>query len=263
MIAQLPMYLRPGNPANLAAHEALWELIRHGLRARDIPAPEKLDDNETYDVAWAREDLCLSQICNLPLRGSLKDKVTRIGASDYGLEGCAPGYYRSFFVVHEDHPAQDADALDGLSMAYNDAMSHSGWGAPWLWAHRRGISFRPVLATGAHAASVSAVLRREVDFAAIDAQSFRILQAERPEMTRLRVIGATEASPGQTFCTARDRDPAPYFAAISEAIARLSEPHRAQLGLRGIVALPDDAYDLPLPPDPLRLSRSQGPLSAA
>ena len=51
-----------------------------------------------------------------------------------------------------------------------------------------------------------------------------------------------------TFITAGKVDPAPYFAAVSTAISALSAADAQTLGLRGIVALPDSAYDLPLPP---------------
>ncbi|SFI53036.1 phosphate/phosphite/phosphonate ABC transporter substrate-binding protein [Celeribacter neptunius] len=247
MIAQLPMYLRPGNRD---AHLALWELIRAGLRLRGIEAPEHLDDMLAYDAAWEHPELCLSQICNLPLRGPLKDKVTRIGACDFGLPGCAPGYYNSLFVVHEDHPAQKAEDLQDATMAYNDALSHSGWGAPWLWAENRGLRFRPVLRSGAHVASIAAVAEGRVEFATIDAQSFRVLLREDPNIIRLKVIGMTDCSPGQTFCTRAGVDPAPYFAAIDAAIETLPRRYRDRLGLRGIVALPDASYDLPLPPEP-------------
>ncbi|WP_417270249.1 phosphate/phosphite/phosphonate ABC transporter substrate-binding protein [Celeribacter sp.] len=247
MIAQLPMYWRR---ENAAAHTALWGLIRDGLRARAIDAPDRLDTSVPYDHAWRRPDLVLSQVCNLPLRSALKGKVTLIGASDYGLAQCPAGYYRSYFVVRDDHRATRPTQLDGARMAYNDEGSHSGWGAPMLWALNCGVTFNPILHTGAHAASAAAVLSGEVDFACIDAQTWRDLRLYLPQTRRLRIIGVTDVSPGQTFCTAYGADPAPYFAAISEAIAHLPRMHKATLGLKGIVRLRPQAYDLPLPQEP-------------
>lgn len=247
MIAQLPMYLRPGNRV---AHAALWELIRDGLRARDIAAPDHLDDSLAYDTAWAHPNLCLSQVCNLPLRGPLKDRLTVIGACDYGVPDCPPGHYNSLFVVRDDHLAKRPEDLDGATMAYNDRWSQSGWGAPWLWAEKHGMNFRPTLNTGAHVASVAAVANGCVDFAAIDAQSLRELAIDDPNIARLRVIGATDSSPGQTFCTRAGEDPAPYFSAIADAVEALPAEHRDRLRLKGIIALPDSDYALPLPPAP-------------
>lgn len=247
MIAQFPMYLRPGN---LAAHQAFWACLRDGLRDRGVNAPEEFDLSEDYDAVWARPDLCLSQVCNLPLRTLLKDRLTPIAACDYGLEGCAPGFYRSLFVVRADHPAMRPEDLSGARMAYNDALSHSGWGAAWQWATKRGLWFQAAMKTGAHIASLEAVVAGAVDFAVIDAQSFREFEIDTALTQQVRVIGATEASPGQTFCTRAGQDPAPYRAALREALETLPTEHRDRLGLRGIVALPPAAYDLPVPPAP-------------
>jgi hypothetical protein len=261
VIAQLPMYM---HASNLAAHRALWALIRDGLRTRGRPAPTQLDTTCAHDALWTRPDLCLTQICNLPLRSGIWRAVTPIGACDYGLPGCAPGFYRSVFVVRVDHPARCPEDLEGLTMAYNDPLSHSGWGAPWTWAVRHGMRFVPALRTGAHIGALRAVTAGRVDFAVIDAQSMRVFRTASPTPLAVRVIGATDCSPVQTFCTRTGEDPSIYFDAISEAIARLDDRHRARLGLRGIVRLGADAYDLPLPPPPEAwITRQTAPIGRA
>ncbi|WP_246082533.1 hypothetical protein [Rubellimicrobium rubrum] len=63
MIAALPMYDRPDN---WAAHDALWSLIRDGLRSRGNAAPDALDHGTDPMDEWGRPDLVLGQICNLP-----------------------------------------------------------------------------------------------------------------------------------------------------------------------------------------------------
>ena len=88
------------------------------------------------------------------------------------------------------------------------------------------------------------------DFATIDAQTFRILTPSVPEISALRVIGATPASPGMTFITGLENDPELLREAIGAAIAGLDGADTAILGLRGIVVLPDGAYDPELPPPP-------------
>lgn len=241
MIAALPMYDRP---ENRAAHDTLWSLIRDGLRAHGIDAPDALDRETPYDESWARPDLVLGQICNLPWRARFRDRVTLIGASDYGLPGAGPGEYYSLIVARADDPAP------GPRFALNDPLSNSGWDAGQDWARRKGVILRPSLVTGSHAESIRAVAEGRADLAAIDAITWRMLQAWDPLAQRLRVLDRTASSPGQSFITRAGQDPAPYREAIMEAIRALPAPEAELLGLRAIVALPPSAYDRPLPPVP-------------
>ncbi|MBI1416535.1 MAG: PhnD/SsuA/transferrin family substrate-binding protein [Limimaricola sp.] len=250
MIASLPMYDRP---ENMAAHDALWALIRNGLRDRGLDAPDALDRATDHMEGWGRPDLVLGQICNLPYRALFRDRVTAIGCADYGLSDTPAGHYRSLFVVREDDPAKRPEDCDGYRLAYNEGMSQSGWGTAWAWSQARGMTLRPALQTGAHRASVAAVAEGRADWAAVDAISFRNMAGRDPGAARLRVIGRTDPSPGMTFITRPGQNPAPYFAAISDAIAALPAEHRDEIGLRAIVALPPSAYDLPLPPNPASL----------
>ena len=241
MIAALPMYDRP---ENRAAHDVLWALIRDGLGARGIAAPEALDRETPYDETWARPDLVLGQICNLPWRARFRDRVTLIGASDYGLPGAGPGEYYSFIIARADDPAP------GPRFAFNDPLSNSGWDAGQDWARRNGVALRPTLATGSHAQSLRAVAEGRADLAAIDAVTFRALERWDPLARTVRVLDRTAASPGQSFITAPGRDPGPYREAIAQAIAALPRDAANLLGLRGIVALPRSAYERPLPLSP-------------
>jgi len=243
MIARLPMYDRP---ENAAAHDALWAGVRDvlGYGARDL-------DRETDHVeGWQRDDLLLGQICNLPYRAQFRDHVTRIACADYGLTDTPAGYYHSVFVVRAQ------DAVRGLApatlgrFAYNDALSQSGWGAPLARVTEQGLTFHTTLCTGAHIDSVKAVANGTADLAAIDAVTWRMLQAWEPRAAELRVVDRTALSPGMTFITAKTNDPEPVRLALETAIASLSAEHANTLGLRGIKVLPDSAYDIPLPPAP-------------
>ena len=247
MFASLPMYARP---QNAAAHDALWTLIRDGLRDRGIAAPDALDQDFRHVEGWGREDLVLGQICNLPYRAVFRDRVTAIGSADYDLPEVEPGQYFSQWVVRADDPAQRLEDCDGYRLAYNDALSHSGWGAAEANAERRGLRLLPHLSTGAHRASMQAVATGEADLACIDAVTWRMAKRWDPVADKLRVIGRSDGSPGMTFITRPGQDPAPYFAAIAAAIADLDDAHRATLGLRAIVSLPTSAYDIPLASDP-------------
>ena len=248
MIAALPMYDRP---ENAAAHDALWALIRDGLRARGVAAPDALDRRMGIWEGWESPDLVLGQVCNLPYRTRLRGRLRLVGAADHGLPDTPPGHYHSVFVVRRgDDP--DPAAHAGRRFAYNEALSQSGWGAPQAWAAGRGFRFPATLATGAHVESARAVAEDRADIAAIDAVTWRMLERSEPFTRGLAVVGRTGTSPGQSFATAA-RDPAPHREAVAEAIAALAPSDRETLGLVALHPLPESAYtDLPPAPDAVR-----------
>jgi len=254
MIAALPMYARA---ENRAAHDAFWALVRDGLRARGLGAPEALDHDISYDRVWDRPDLVLGHICNQPYRAAYRGKLTVIGASDYGLPGAGPGQYYSQFVVRRDDPAETLADCAQHRLALNSPMSHSGWGAIHESAADIGLTLRPHILTGAHRASAEAVISGAADLAAIDAQCWRMDCTALGFGKHLKVIGRSDDRPGQSFVTAGQVDPAPYRAAIAEALAALPAAHADVIGLRSIVALPDAAYDRPLPPPPKMPARAE------
>ena len=237
-------------PANAAAHDAFWMLVRDGLRCAGINAPNALDHDIDCMDGWGRPDLVLGQICNLPLRAHFLDKVTMIGAADYGLPDCPAGHYNSVFIVHRSAQGQTPADFANARFVTNALMSQSGYGAPVAWAAAQGFQFSAPLISGAHGTSVQMVADGQADIAAIDAQTWRMLQLHTEATRNLRVIGKTAASPCMTFITRLGQDPAPYFEAITTAIAGLKAKDAAILGLRGIITLPQADYDFPMPPLP-------------
>ena len=237
-------------PANAAAHDSLWALIRDNLRDAGVQAPETLDRDIAHMTGWGRDDLVLGQICNLPLRAKFRPMVTVIGAADYGLPDCPAGHYNSVFIVHRDADGDSPlDFIDGR-FASNGLMSHSGYGAPQAWARGHGAQFAAPMITGSHDRSLAMIASGRADIAAIDAQTWVMQRADSADAASVRVVGTTATSPGMTFITRKGQNPAPYFAAIKAAIGDLPAECVNFLGLRDIVALPDAAYDLPLPPMP-------------
>ncbi len=241
-LAALPMYDRP---ETAAAHDALWALIRDGLRARDVAAPDALDRSVRTLARGTDRAVVLGQVCNLPLRHGLCGRLSRVGSGDYALPDTPPGHYYSHFVVRaQDDLAPDTfHGRPGARFARNEADSHSGWGAPQLWAARTGLPPFPAMPeTGSHLASARAVAEGRADMAAIDAISWRAMRRFDVDLVAaLRLAGETGRSPGQTFVTAAP-DPRPHRAALHAAIAALPAPHRRTLGLVGLVVLTDDAY---------------------
>ncbi len=248
MIASFPMYLRPENQA---AHEAYWALIRTALADHGIAAPDRLTHDAPIHATWGRADLVVGQICNYPYRTRFADRVTLIGAGDYGLPDAGPGEYYSVLVARVDDPRSDVAAFQGAHFAYNSADSQSGWAAPRLMADATGTAFGSLIETGGHRASARAVADGRADLASIDAVTWSSIARWDAWAENLRVIARTDATPGLSFITAGDVDPAPYLAAMTDALDALPKPDTSVLGLKSIVAIPKARYlALPIPKAP-------------
>ncbi len=250
MIASLPMY---DLPDCRAANDRYWALIRDGLRAAGLQAPDGLTrDFPDYVGHWKRPDLVFSQTCGLPLRTVLRDRVTLIGTPDVGLDGSPPGYYHSVFVVRKDDALDSVLAFKDARFAYNEALSQSGWGGPQAHTKGLGFSFMDVVETGAHAVSVRFVRDGLADIAAVDAHTWRLLQRNDKTVSALRVVGRTEPTPSLPYIAALGVDQRAVFAAVTAAIAALTDDDRATLGIKRLLYIPAPTYlavPTPAPPD--------------
>jgi ABC-type phosphate/phosphonate transport system substrate-binding protein len=193
----------------------------------------------------------LSQTCGLPVRTRLRGRVRLVASPVHDLPDCPPGHYYSHFVVRRHDPRDDPCDFAADVLAYNEAVSHSGWAAPQIWAGARGFAFDRVLGTGAHAASGRAVAEGRADIAAIDALSLRLIARHEGYAGGLRIIGRTDPSPAPPYITAMTQDPAPIRAALAAAVGALSVRDREALGLVGLVQLDDKTYHaVPTPASP-------------
>jgi ABC-type phosphate/phosphonate transport system substrate-binding protein len=259
MIASLGMY---DFGAAQAANNRYWVLIRDGLRADGIAAPDALTRGDAaYWPAWQAADLVLSQTCGYPFRALLSDKVTLVGTPHYDLPDCPPGHYYSVFVARKGDRRVNLAAFDGARLAYNEPLSQSGWAAPQTHAAKLGIDLLPALRTGGHLLSARTVAEGHADIAALDAVTWSMIQALDPVAGELQVIDRTEPTPVLPYITAKGTDPGPIFSAIRHAIAGLEPADRTLLRLLGVVAIPSAAYlAVPNPPSPdLMLSVERTP----
>lgn len=238
MIACLPMYdwqeVRP-------ATDRFWLLIRDALKRDGIEAPDELHRGDLWNH-WTNPALLLGQTCGFPYRTALHGKVRLVGTPDYGLPDAPPGYYYSVLVVAADRPGDWTDFVAG-TLAINGYDSQSGWAAPQNHAATQGTRFERITETGAHRESARAVAEGRADIAAIDAVTWRLITRHLPDMAaRLRIVARTGSTPGLPLVTARGNDPARIARAVGTAIAALEAPDRAALGLKGLTAIPAQAY---------------------
>ena len=248
MIASLPMYERP---ETAAANDRLWDGIARALRVRGIEAPDALDRTTGLWETWLSPDLLLSQTCGFPYRTRLHGRVALVATPVCDLPGVLPGYYYSVLVARREDPRRSLAEFDGATLAYNEALSQSGWAAPVAEAAAAGIAFGQTLATGAHRASARAVAEGKADLAAIDALTWRMIRRWDGFAADLREIGTTAPTPALPWITSRATDAQTIAAALSEALMDMSGPDRDCLGILGAIRLdPADYLAVPTPPAP-------------
>lgn len=241
-VAALPMY---DWPEVAAATDGFWAAIRDRLRAEGVAAPEDLERGRGLVDVWTDPELALGQTCGLPLVRTLAGRVAVIGALDYGLPGCAAGWYRSVVVARADDPRATLADFGGATLAINGTDSQSGWGSILHHAAPLAVGgrfFGTVRVTGAHRESVAAVATGAADLAAIDGVSWWLAQRFVPAAARLRTLSLTDPTPGLPLIAARGTDVAPHRRAVAAAVAALDADTRGALRLRGFVALGAEAW---------------------
>ncbi|MDW4550475.1 PhnD/SsuA/transferrin family substrate-binding protein [Defluviimonas sp. D31] len=248
MIASLAMY---DWPHVAAEHDRLWQLVRAALAEEGIEAPEALTRNGSLWTIWESPALVLGQTCGMPYRTRLHGHVALVATLDYALPDAPSGYYYSELVTRADEPGDVIDFID-RTLAFNGQDSQSGWAAPQNHVASLGLKFSHTRHTGAHRDSARAVAEGRADIAAIDAVTWRLIQAHMPKLAaKLRVITHTAPTPGLPLITAKGRDAAAVARAVAAALAALAPADRAALGLAGLAAIPPEAYlAVPTPAPP-------------
>ena len=253
MIASLPMYDRPELRAET---DRYWALIRKELAARGIDAPKALRRGDAVLMPqWEDPELLLSQTCGFTYRARLHGRVQLVGTPDFGNEGCPPGYYRSILIARANDPRDSFAQFGGARIAYNDALSQSGWAAPINHAAAQGLRLLAGIETGSHRGSFLAVADGRAELAAIDALTWSLI-AEFEDVSGVKVVGATDPTPALPYVTAAGRDAEVIHDAVAAAIAALTDADRARLRLRGIVRISAGDYlAVPIPPTPAQIGQ--------
>ncbi len=239
MKASLGMYVRA---ETLAATDRFWGGIRDQMRARGLNAPDALDHVDPFWAVWQDPDFVFSQTCGRPYRLKLHDNVGLIATPNYGLADCAPGYYRSLFVVRSDDTRQNLRDFENAVFAYNEELSQSGWAAPLCHVAKMGFGFSNIWQSGGHEMSAKAVAEGRADIAALDGMSWHLIKEFADFAADLRVLAATDQTPGLPYVTNLKLDTDVMFDVVKTAIDGLDPADRDLLCLRGLVRIPASDY---------------------
>lgn len=134
--------------------------------------------------------------------------------------------YFSDVIVHRDSPFQSFLDLRGHSWAYNEPLSHSGYGITRYHLVERGETggfFSEVIEAGFHETSMRLVACQEVDASAIDSQVLAVATRDDPSLaSSLRIIDALGPSTIQPIAVSK-RVPARQRREIQEVLTTMHE----------------------------------------
>jgi phosphonate transport system substrate-binding protein len=144
--------------------------------------------------------------------------------------------YFSDVIVPLGSPARRFEDLRGRSWAYNEPLSHSGYGITRFRLVQMGATdgfFGEVVEAGFHDESIAMVARGDVDGSAIDSQVLAIAFRDDPSLgERIRVIDALGPSTIQPVAVSK-RVPPELRDAIRDVLVTLADdpPVRDRLAL--------------------------------
>jgi phosphonate transport system substrate-binding protein len=134
--------------------------------------------------------------------------------------------YFSDVIVHRDSPFRSFLDLRGRSWAYNEPLSHSGYGITRYHLVQMGETngfFGEVVEAGFHQEAIRMVARGEVDGSAIDSQVLAIELRDHPDLAdRLRVVEALGPSTIQPVAVSK-RVPEELREAIRGVLVSMAE----------------------------------------
>ena len=214
------MYHRP---ELIEAHNIYWSLIRKHLAIANIDSPEKLSQDAGEMDVWLRPDLVFSQTCGMPYRTLIHDKVTLIGAVDFGVDNCPPGYYRSAFVIHKDDMRENLEDFKDALFTYNAEISQSGFAAAKAECEKYGFFFNSKICSGGHLNSAKWVSECRADIAAIDAVSLALMERYDSFYQNLKIVCWTDPTPSLPYISKLDAEKDSFFNAIKAAIEERGE----------------------------------------
>jgi phosphonate transport system substrate-binding protein len=177
-------------PNILPVYEVVTEEI-----GRRLGVPTELIVETDYESCKRDEnDVCF--VCSLPYVMFEREGISPaepVAASVLQGERYAhrPIYF-SDVIAHRGSPFRSFEELRGRSWAYNEPLSHSGYGITRYHLLRMGATngfFGKVIEAGFHEESIRLVANAEIDASAIDSQVLTVALRDDPALRRsLRVI---------------------------------------------------------------------------
>lgn len=250
------------------AHLAMYDLaeVRHAAQALWGAIAERLGPAAPAALGWPADieaacrspRLVLGQTCGLPLVTALDGAVRVVGAFTYG-DGAsdAAAHYESVLVARERRVLA---AFAGGVAAVNAWGSLSGWASLGASLPPEPVPFfGRVEVTGAHVASVAAVVEGRADLASIDAVTFALLRRHRPAtVAGLCTVGRGPRVPCLPLVTSPTADVGALRRALAGAV-RDPGTAAARRALRIESFVPLDAADYALVPTLASVARRRLP----
>lgn len=142
--------------------------------------------------------------------------------------------YFSDVIVHRDSDIASFFDLQGRSWAYNEPLSHSGYGITRYHLVRAGETggfFGSVIEAGFHEEAIRMVAAGEVDGSAIDSQVLSIAMRDDPSLQeRLRIVDSLGPSTIQPVAVSR-RVPPALREAIRDVLVTMADTEKVRRGL--------------------------------
>lgn len=186
-------------------------------------------------------DVCF--VCSLPYvtfeRQGIRPAVPVAAPVLQGERYGGRPVYFSDVIVRRGDPARRFLDLRGRSWAYNEPLSHSGYGITRYHLARLGETrgfFGRVVEAGFHETAIRMVADGEVDASAIDSQVLAVAMREDPSLSkRLRVIDSLGPSTIQPVAVSRRLDGSMREAIAAVLVDMAEDPSCRGLLDRGIV----------------------------
>jgi phosphonate transport system substrate-binding protein len=220
---------------------ATYELIAEEV-GRRVGLPTELVVETSYESCIQDvNDVCF--VCSLPYvtfeaQGLSPAEPVAAPVLIGRRYGGRPIYF-SDVIVHRDSPHERFLDLRGRSWAYNETLSHSGYGITRYHLVRLGETggfFSEVVEAGFHQEAIRMVARGEVDGSAIDSQVLEIELRDHPELREdIRAVEALGPSTIQPVAVSKRLDEDLRDAVRGALVAMQGDPEvRAGLA-RGLV----------------------------
>jgi len=211
-------------PNIMPVYEAVTEEVGRRLGIKT----ELVVETDYEACAQDQNEVCF--VCSLPYVEFERQGISpAVPIAAPVLEGDRYGgkpIYFSDVIVHGDSPFRSFLDLRGHSWAYNEPLSHSGYGITRYHLLEIGEThgfFSEVIEAGFHEESIRMVAAGEVDASAIDSQVLAVMIRDDPALSRsLRIIGALGPSTIQPVAVSK-RVPLELRAEIEHVLTTMHE----------------------------------------